>query len=235
MRFHKTPVQRVDYILSHCAGKKVLHLGCTNWPYTDQALADGSLLHTRIAESASQVFGLDSDSRGLEVLRTRGFGDLYLADLEQLDLVRLSDTFDLVVAGEMIEHLSNPGRFLEGVKRFLHNGSRLIITTVNAYCAMRLLIYGLRGKGGSVEPVHPDHVAYYSFSTLKVLLERYGLIIEDFLFYDLGPEHRPYNRRILNFANDAAVKLFPQLSDGIIAVCAYESLPEAEGKSITLV
>ena len=142
MRFHKTPVERVEFILSQCEGKKVLHLGCTNWPYTDQALADGSLLHARIAESASQVFGLDSDSRGLEVLRAKGFGDLYLADLEQLDSVALNETFDVVIAGEMIEHLSNPGRFLQGVKRFLDNGSKLIITTVNAYCAMRLLIYG---------------------------------------------------------------------------------------------
>ena len=235
MRFHKTPVQRVDYILSQCAGKKVLHLGCTNWPYTEQALADGSLLHTRIAESASKVFGFDSDSSGLEFLRAKGFGDLYLADLERLDSVHLNETFEVVIAGEMIEHLRNPGRFLEGVKRFIGRGSKLIITTVNAYCAMRLLVYGLRGKRGSVEPVHPDHVAYYSFSTLRVLLERHDLNIEDFLFYDLGPEHRPYNRRIVNFANDAAVSLFPQLSDGIIAVCLQRNSPNMQDDSLTVV
>lgn len=228
MRFHKKPIQRVDYLLSLCKGKKVLHLGCTNWPYTDQSLTDGSLLHTKITESGSEVFGFDSDSRGLEILRAKGFENLYLADLEHLESVELNETFDIVVAGEMIEHLSNPGRFLHGVKRFLSTDSKLLVTTVNAYCAMRFLIYSLRGKGGSVEPVHPDHVAYYSFSTLKVLLERHDLAIEDFLFYDLGREHRPYNRRILNFANDAAVRLFPQLSDGIIAVCSNGNLSDAK-------
>jgi len=97
--------------------------------------------------------------------------------------------------------------------------------TVNAYCALRFLMYGLRGKGGSMEPVHPDHVAYYSFSTLKLLVERHKFDIDAFLFYDLGSEHRPYNRRIWNVANDLAVRLSPQLSDGIIIVCSNGDLP----------
>ncbi|MBO0181221.1 hypothetical protein J0682_30075, partial [Vibrio parahaemolyticus] len=77
--------------------------------------------------------------------------------------------FDVIVAGEIIEHLNNPGLFLSGVRRFMHRDSKLVITTINAYCAMRFFVYALRGRRGINEFVHPDHVAYYSYSTLRVL------------------------------------------------------------------
>lgn len=220
MKIHPRPVQRVDFLLSQCEGKKVLHLGCTNWPYTEETLSNGSLLHLKIAERSGRLFGMDADRQGLDVLRDRGFEDLYQGDLEKLEDSELNEKFDVVVAGEIIEHLNNPGLFLNGVKRFLAPNSILIITTINAYGAMRFLIYALRGKRGIHEPVHPDHVAYYSYSTIKLLLKRSGFRIAEFLFYDVGPEHRPYNRAIWNAANDVSVRLFPQLSDGLIVVCS---------------
>lgn len=213
------PVQRVEYLLSKCAGKKVLHLGCTNWPYTEQSINDGSLLHAAIAKQSSELFGIDGDSEGLAVLREHGYTDLFLGDLERLDECEIDETFDVVVAGEMIEHLNNPGLFLQGVKRFLRPDSDLLLTTINAYGAHRFLVYGLRGMGGTREPVHPDHVSYYSYSTISLLLRRNGFAVSEFLFYDIGNEHRPYNRKLLNLANDVAVKFSPQLSDGLIAVC----------------
>ena len=218
MKLPSRPVQRVNFLLEKCAGKKVLHLGCTNWPYSDQSLKDGSLLHSKIVQVSSAAYGIDSDERGLDLLRGQGFENLFRADLERVDECVIDEEFDVIIAGEMIEHLDNPGTFLQGIKRFLGPGSELIITTINAYCAMRFLIYALRGKRGELEPVHPDHVSYFSYSTLKLLLHRNGLEISEFLFYDIGGEHRPYNRAVWNLANDAAVRMFPQLSDGIIAV-----------------
>jgi hypothetical protein len=118
----------------------------------------------------------------------------------------------------MIEHRSNPGLFLRGIQKFMKPETKLVITTVNAYCAMRFLIYGLRGKGGKNEPVHPDHVNYYSYKTLNLALERQGLRLREFYFYDIGNEHRPFNRWFYNAFNDVCVWISPQLSDGIIAV-----------------
>ena len=187
-------VQRRDFILDACRGKSVLHLGCTNYPYTREALADGSLLHLAIKKVAAEIAGLDADEAGIEILVEEGCENLHLADLEDLDASKLQSTYDVIVAGEVIEHLNNPGLFLAGVQRFMSDSSVLIVTTVNAYSGMRFFRYGLRGKRGSNEPVHPDHVAYYSYSTLKLLLERHGLSVDHFLFYDVGREHRPYNR-----------------------------------------
>jgi SAM-dependent methyltransferase len=212
-------VQRVEFIKGMCAGKKVLHLGCTNWPYTREAIENNMLLHFDLEKVAAELYGFDYDQQGLDVLAEAGTRNLYRADLEKLDEVDLHETFDVIVAGEMIEHLNNPGLFLKGVQRFMNPETQLIITTLNAYCGMRFAIYALRGKGGAVEPVHPDHVAYYSYSTLKLLVERQNLHIDEFLFYDIGSDHRQFNRWYVNMTNDICVWISPQLADGVIAVC----------------
>jgi ubiquinone/menaquinone biosynthesis C-methylase UbiE len=212
-------VQRVDFIKEQCAGKKVLHLGCANYPYTRESLDNDMLLHSELALIAGELHGFDFDQAGLDILAENGVKDLHQGDLERLDEAAMDETFDVIVAGEIIEHLYNPGLFLRGIQRFMHAETRLLITTINAYCGFRLAWYALRGKGGKQEPVHPDHVAYYSYSTLSLLLERHGLTVDSFLFYDLGTEHRPHNKWYINAFNDVCVKFVPQLADGVIAVC----------------
>ena len=212
-------VHRLEMIRSICAEKKVLHLGCTNYPYTTEAIDNDMLLHSDLEKRASELYGFDFDQEGIDILEARGTKNLFKADLEDLDKVALDETFDVIIAGEVIEHLNNPGLFLNGIKRFMNPDTQLVITTINAYCGMRFWVYGLRGKGGKNEPVHPDHVAYYSHSTLQLLLKRHGLSIERFCFYDLGREHRPHSQGWANFINDLSVRLAPQWADGVVAVC----------------
>src|SRR5215213_1617120 len=101
-------VQRLEFIKSLCKGRKVLHLGCTNWPYTLDAIDAGTLLHKDLAAVAKDLYGFDFDQEGIDVLSSMGFDKLFRADLEKLDDVELNETFDVIVAGEMIEHLNNP-------------------------------------------------------------------------------------------------------------------------------
>lgn len=217
-------VQRLDVINELCAGRKVLHLGCTNFPYTRNSIDDDMLLHHTLEKAASELYGFDYDQAGIDILTEHGSTNLYRADLEKLEDVVLDETFDVILAGEMIEHLNNPGLFLNGIKRFMNPKTILLITTVNAYCGMRFFIYGLRGKGGVNEPVHPDHIAYYSYATLNVLIKRHGMSIDKFMFYDLGYEHRPHSRKLINFINDVSVKIAPQWADGVIALCRLSNL-----------
>jgi 2-polyprenyl-3-methyl-5-hydroxy-6-metoxy-1,4-benzoquinol methylase len=50
-------------------------------------------------------------------------------DVESHDFGR---RFGAIVAGDVIEHLSNPGRFLENCRRHLEEGGVLLLTTPNA-------------------------------------------------------------------------------------------------------
>lgn len=212
-------IQRVDFIKDKCKDRKVLHLGCTNYPYTQNSIDGDVLLHFELARISSELYGIDFDQDGLDVLSKAGTRNLFQADLEHLEDLELDTTFDVIIAGEMIEHLNNPGLFLKGIQRFMNPSTELVVTTINAYSAQRFITYGLRGKGGLNEPVHPDHVAYYSYRTLSLILSRAGLDVREFCFYDIGVEHRPYVPWYYNFVNDVSVKISPQLCDGVIAVC----------------
>ena len=216
-------VQRVEFIKKMCAGKNVLHLGCTNYPYTDSSLENNDLLHLELLKISQKVVGFDFDRQGLDILAARGIENLHRADLENLQEVELNETFDVIVAGEIIEHLSNPGLFLRGIKRFMNPNTTLLLTTINAFCGLRFVLYALRGKGGIAEPVHPDHVAYYSYSTLKLAVKREDFDVQNFSFYDLGIEHRPHNRFYYNWINDLCVSLSPQLADGVIIECKLKN------------
>lgn len=212
-------LQRVPYLLDRCRDRRVLHLGCTNWPYTDAALADGSLLHLHLAKVARELSGIDADAEGLARLAARGHDHLHQGDLEALDTLALGSEFDVIVAGEIIEHLSNPGRFLKGVQSLMRPDTTLVITTVNAYCGLRNAQYFLRGRGGRQEPVHPDHVAYYSQSTLTHLVKRAGLDVTFAAFYDVGREHRQYMPAYWRMVSDVLVNLARQTADGVIVEC----------------
>jgi 2-polyprenyl-3-methyl-5-hydroxy-6-metoxy-1,4-benzoquinol methylase len=213
-------VQRVDYLKELCKGKKVLHLGCADYPYTRKVIENNMLLHSELERISREIYGFDFDQPGIDILQEHGIKNLFRVDLEKLDEVPLDEKFEVIIAGEMIEHLSNPGLFLRGIKRFMNRDSNLVITTINAYGGMRMWTYGLRGKGGAHEPVHPDHVAYYSYSTLKVLVEREQLKVKKFAFYNTGPEHRklaPWKQKL---ANDLSIMVAKQWADGIIAECS---------------
>ncbi len=215
-------VQRVDFLKEICKDRKVLHLGCTNFPYTQLAIEKKALLHFDLEKIAAQLYGFDYDQEGIEILASNGVKNLFRGDLENLEELRLEETFDVIIAGEIIEHLNNPGLFLNGIRRFMNSETDLVITTVNAYAGLRFAYYALLGKGGWREPVHPDHIAYYSYSTLNLLLKRHRLEVREFLFYDLGAEHRKLGQWYFNLINDLSVKFTPHLADGVIAVCRLE-------------
>src|SRR5678816_4497450 len=65
-------VQRLDIITEICAGKRVLHLGCTNYPYTEGALSNGTLLHSELEKVSTDLWGLDADQAGIDVLTANG-------------------------------------------------------------------------------------------------------------------------------------------------------------------
>ena len=200
-----------------CCGKRVLHLGCADYPLTEEKVSMGALLYSEIAKVAQVQIGVDNSVEGIELLRRYGYKNLYVADAESiLECVPNEDQhFDVVIAGEIIEHLSNPGLFLDSVKAALGKGGELVLTTVNAYCLFRFVWY--LGHLG-VEYVHPDHVYYFSVSTLKRLAARHGYVVDDLKFYPIGRELRGAKCIPSYFwwLDKLTYWPFPFLADGII-------------------
>jgi 2-polyprenyl-3-methyl-5-hydroxy-6-metoxy-1,4-benzoquinol methylase len=145
--------------------------------------------HTLLKQVAKEVYGVDID-----------MSDVYSTDphyrkssAEDFDF---SVKFDLIFAGDIIEHLSNPGLFLASCKRNLSHNGRLIITTPNAFN-----LFNLAEKLTKREPtVNHDHTCYFNEKTLAVLLEKNGFRVAaaDSL-YSLGIGfEESWRKKILN-------------------------------------
>ncbi len=212
----KTPrsgyVDRIEYLIEQSRSKRVLHLGCSDWPMTEEKIAGHALLHDRLAQAAQTLTGLDASPEGVELLRHNGYADCFVANVEKMDVPELNGrVFDVIIAGELIEHLSNPGLFLQQVRRFMTPETALIITTPNAYCLFRVLRYFF-----GLEMVHEDHNFYFSPRVLEHLLVQNGMRVVEQKYYGIGPEIRgliPYRYVLLD---QIARRLSPAMSDGLI-------------------
>jgi 2-polyprenyl-3-methyl-5-hydroxy-6-metoxy-1,4-benzoquinol methylase len=207
---------RKGFIVKACENRSVLHLGCADWPLTAESLQDGTLLHLSLSKVSNRAFGIDSSEQGLSVLRAHGFRDLIQWDVEKLEQLRMEDPVEVIVAGEILEHLSNPGLCLNGISQFMRRSkSKLIISVPNAFSIRHFssLMFC------RTELVHPDHTAYYSFATLSELLQRYDLQVREIYAYtEVSKKSSPLNRFAKRVLNATVHRAFPQMSEGIIAV-----------------
>lgn len=164
-------------ILSQCEGKRVLHLGCVgnNDSSTEHKVAASpSTLHTRLSAIAN-VTGVDISADAVEEYRRNGICDnILIGDVEKLGELGLSPEFDLIVIGDLIEHLSNPGHMLNGVRALCTKDTRVILTTPHAFG----LAPFLRHVSGRFEE-GLQHVMTFNEQNLTHLVARHGFKVTE--------------------------------------------------------
>lgn len=163
-------VDRIEYVSGLARGKRVIHVGFVDAGYEDMQAATGTWLHEHLAAVASSIVGIDVDEAGVERAKARGY-EAYVADGRQPDVLASLgiEPAELLIAGEVIEHLDDPGSFLDGLHGLLAPGGTLVLTTPNASG----LLNGFAAMAGA-EINHPDHVVLFSWRTLTNLLARHG-------------------------------------------------------------
>ncbi|PKO61662.1 MAG: hypothetical protein CVU24_07560 [Betaproteobacteria bacterium HGW-Betaproteobacteria-18] len=161
------PVDRLTYIADRCRDKIVLDVGC----YDETALAKRDTehwLHGRIQARAKRVVGVDSSNLiPPEGIRTGDNSIICHGDGVDIgnDILQAAD-FNMIVAGEFIEHIENPLRFFKNMKEKFP-GRELVISTPNGSCFANTLLGSIRR-----EVQHPDHLHNFSFKILNTLCLR---------------------------------------------------------------
>lgn len=167
------PVDRLEFISAQVHAKRVFDLGALDETAIDAKRGTDNWLHARLCETASSVIGIDN-SRLLPVegLNTVNGGLIIHADIFDLgSVVERYGKPDIVVAGELIEHLSDTEAFLRSLKETSAlQGTDFVFSTPNACCWHNFLI-GLAGN----ESMHKDHLQIYSYKTLRTLFDRSGI------------------------------------------------------------
>lgn len=151
-------VDRVKYLVGKCRGKRVLSLGGSG--PADEAIKKAAAKYYSVDRAGAPSFNIDLDK-------------------SPKSLAFVAALFDLVVCGEVLEHLSNPGRLLDAVRAL---GVPVIVTAPNAFSSV-----GSGWLAKHKENVNAEHVAWYSYRTLLTLVTRHGFTVKDFAWYNGKP------------------------------------------------
>ena len=159
-------------------GRRVLDLGCR----------DGAL--TRAYAEGNDVVGVDADRDALAAASELGIETRW-ADLDE-PLPFDEASFDVVVAGELLEHLRNPHALVTDVGRVLRPGGTFVASVPNAY----RLKNRLRFLAGRKPEDDPTHLQMFSGDDVRALLSAFDEPELHFIAGRLVPLHARL------FAND---------------------------------
>lgn len=151
---------RVQVLQEMCRGKRVLHVGCVDWPITDLNRS----LHLQL-DQVCQLDGFDIHDEAFPHMLPHLKGRLF-SSWDQV-----TDDYDLVLVPEVLEHVPDVKGFLEQLDRI---GAReYVITVPDAFsCFARHFDYQA-GADTFVEVVHPDHNCWYTPYTLANVIHKY--------------------------------------------------------------
>jgi SAM-dependent methyltransferase len=150
---------RRDYLLGEVrAGDRVLDLGCGSGELTAAlAEADGAVVGVEVAEAA--LGRARAAHPSLDFRLAPIDGPLPLGD----------NSFDVVWASEVIEHVADTARWLSEVRRVLVPGGRLLLSTP-AHGRLLLLVGGIE----RYSPPLGDHLHLYTPRSLARVLGELG-------------------------------------------------------------
>lgn len=220
--FRESRLIKAAVMIERLTPGRMLDIGCST---------GGWLLHWR--SRGWEPSGIDIDAEDVAAAAAKGI-DARTCDLNADPLPFPDETFDLVFAGEVIEHLIDTDGFLREVNRCLRPGGHLIVTTPNLASfenRLRLLLgiypiwvnYNLDGSG---------HVRAYTPRILKKQLRDFGFdpIRQSGNWVPFLPQRFTDDIRMPALAITGT--LLPNLAMGIIVLARKtESLPGQEQKS----
>lgn len=182
------------------SGKKVLDVGCY----------DGTI-SALIKEGGNEVLGVDISERAVELAKGKGI-EARVADMSNR-LPFPDSFFDVIFAGEVVEHILDVDFLMAEIKRALKEHGFVVITTPNlASLGRRILL--LLGKNPLIEvrwtKESAGHIRYFTKWTLIELLKAHAFRIDvfrsDVVNFDNSGRH--FSTRL--------VKLFPSLGRTLI-------------------
>jgi 2-polyprenyl-3-methyl-5-hydroxy-6-metoxy-1,4-benzoquinol methylase len=163
-------MRREQIIRPLISGRRVLDIGSVGqsdkyclWDFL--SAHSGSLTGVDLpgaAESARKAFGI-SEGVAHQADERIVFGDM--------ETITLNAVFDVVIAGDVIEHVSNQGQLLDNIHRHLVPGGYLVVTTPNAKWPT------------VVFRPNPTHMLWHDRFTLAHALERHGFFVERLTYY----------------------------------------------------
>jgi len=159
---------RVDFILAKCLNKNVLHIGFTDYPFTEQKIKDHSLLHLQLKQVAGGLAGMDVEETAInQYIALTGDKKVFSGDImAAYPEAAIEFKPEIILLTEVLEHLPDPYSAIEMLHKSFPEGTSVLVTVPN-YTALDNLAASLN----NTESIHPHHHWYFSPYTLRQLLD----------------------------------------------------------------
>jgi 2-polyprenyl-3-methyl-5-hydroxy-6-metoxy-1,4-benzoquinol methylase len=142
---------------------RVLDVGCSS-----------GYLAGPLSEAGATIVGVELDPAAAAEARSV-CEDVLVGDVETLELPFEPSSFDVVLCGDVVEHLRDPGAALARLRPFLRPGGRLVLTTPNvANWAIRLSLLGGRWRYTDRGILDRTHLHLFTRKTLVETVTRAG-------------------------------------------------------------
>lgn len=157
--------------------EKLIEMIPTNKIILDIGCYDGTISKL-IKEKNNVAVCLDMSLNALNMAKKKGL-ECVLTNADNLPFK--GNSFDIVVASEIIEHIFDTGNFLDEINKILKSNGKLILTTPNlALLDNRLrLLLGLQPHYCEIELENgAGHIRGFTKKSLKNLIEKHGFGVE---------------------------------------------------------
>ena len=212
-RKNESNINRLDFLEAYSLDKNVLHIGFADHiPLIEDKIRKNQWLHNRLIANSNLCVGIDLNLKALDFLKEKiGIENVYCLDIlnEQLPPQILDKSFDIVIVGEVLEHIDNPVNFLETIQSKLGSISKeLIITVPNA-----LDITNIKMIKKGIEWINTDHRYWFTPFTLGKVLHQGNFTIKKFFY---SQTFLPTNK-----VDKSLIKRYPMLRETIIAISDF--------------
>jgi 2-polyprenyl-3-methyl-5-hydroxy-6-metoxy-1,4-benzoquinol methylase len=148
---------------------KILDIGC----------GLGDLLFLMKKEGYKNIIGIDHSQIAVEVCRKRNL-NVMKASLENLPFEIKNNKYDVIILGDVLEHIYVPAQVILQLRELLTKDGKLIISVPNAGWIMNgiLLSFAPQLLWLSVMFASWTHIKFYTFSSLRKELEACGFDIK---------------------------------------------------------
>lgn len=163
---------RISVVRALARDKKVLDLGCVSHHFD---FSRDKWLHQHVVDVAAECVGADYNEAGVKKLNEAGYDAVFVDITGDISALTDRGPFDIVVAGEIIEHLPAPQKLLDMAEKVLRPGGELLVTTPNPYAPHRQRA-AVTGKTWE----NVDHVVYAFPSGMAEMADRAGLVLSSY-------------------------------------------------------
>lgn len=210
-------MDRITVMSEYCKNKKVLDLGCIG-SVRHHINKPERWLFARAQKVANTIKGIDLNLEAVQEISKYGYGDLiFHADAESL---KEDSQFEVILCGEVIEHVNNPGLLIEQCYRLLKDDGLLVLSTPNIY-AFEFIYKPLIGK---IPPTYKDHCVGFDEKMITLLLSRHKFKVVDIKFTfeyinaNLSKNEKKKGIFIKQFLLRAISFLNKRLSSGLVVI-----------------